>query len=303
MTTDPAFTIMLPIVRSPELMGFAIQSVLAQTRADFELLVICDGAPPETIAAASAAAAMDPRLRVFPFPKGERHGEGHRHTVLQQARGQMVCQIADDDLWFPDHLAEMALLLGDVEFGNTLATTVLSDDRLRIRLFDLADRDVQARMLAERWNFFGPTVTGYRLATYRQLPVGWSPAPRDIWTDLAMWRKFLSHPNIRVGTRFTVTSLHFPALFRTDWPLGRRRAEIARYAELARSGDWRDSIREQVLRRMGSRRGLLGRRRTSLSLSSTQPAVVRGFGSRLGRTGRRLARGAHRLVRRMLRTP
>jgi hypothetical protein len=118
-----------------------------------------------------------------------------------------------------------------------------------------------------------------------------------------MWRKFLSHPNIRVGTRFTVTSLHFPALFRTDWPLERRRAEIARYAELARSGDWRDGIREQVLRRMGSRRGLLRRRRSSLSLSSTQPPMARTLGSRLGHAGHRLARGARRLVHRMLRTP
>jgi glycosyltransferase involved in cell wall biosynthesis len=303
MTTGPAFTILLPIVRSPELMGFAIQSVLAQTRADFELFVICDGAPPETIAAASAAAARDRRLRVFPFPKGERHGEEHRHTVLQQARGHMVCQIADDDVWFPDHLAEIALLLDGVEFGNTLATTVLSDDRLRVRLFDLDDRAVQARMLAEKWNFFGPTVAGYRLATYRQLPVGWSPAPPDIWTDLAMWRKFLSHPNIRVGTRFTVTGLHFPASLRTDWPLERRRAEIARYAELALLGDWRDGIREQVRRRMGSRRGLLRRRRTSLSLSSTQPPMARMLGSRMRHAGHRLARGTRRLVRRMLKTP
>jgi glycosyltransferase involved in cell wall biosynthesis len=296
MTTSPAFTILLPIVRSPELMEFAVQSVLAQTRADFELFVICDGAPPETVAAASAAAAADARVRVFPFPKGERHGEEHRHTVLQQARGSFVCQIADDDIWLPDHLAEMALLLRDVDFGNTLATTLLSDDRLRVSLFDLADRAVQARMLAERWNIFGPTVAGYRLATYRQLAVGWSPAPPDIWTDLAMWRKFLSHPNIRVGTRFTVTGIHFPASLRTDWSLARRQAEIARYAELAMSEDWRNSVREQVLRRTGSRRGLLGRRRTSLSLSGTQPTTTRGFGRRLAKAGLRLARNVRRLV-------
>src|SRR5262245_5563956 len=216
-------------------MAFAIQSVLAQTRRDFELFVICDGAPPDTTAAAEAAAAMDARLRVFPFAKGERHGEAHRHTVLQHARGRMICQIADDDIWFPEHLAEMAELLDKVEFGNTLHTFVGPNNRLKVNFYDLGDRAVQARMLASRWNYFGPTVAGYLLSTYRRLPIGWSPAPPDNWTDLAMWRKFLSLPDICAGSRLTVTSLQFPASLRVDWSLERRRVEIGRYAELAKS--------------------------------------------------------------------
>lgn len=249
MTSTPAFTIMLPVNRPPDLMGFAIQSVLAQTRGDFELFIICDGAPSETVTAAEIAAAMDARLRVFRFVKGEHHGEAHRHAVLERARGRMICQIADDDIWFPEHLAEMAVLLEEVEFGNTLHTTVFPGDHCRIEFLDLSDPTVQVRMRAQLWNFFSPTVAGYRLSAYRRLALGWSPAPPGLWTDLAMWRRFLDLPNIVTGSRFAVTSLHFPASLRKGWSLAQRRAEIARYAGLAQSERWRDGMQQHLFRR------------------------------------------------------
>ena len=43
---------------------------------------------------------------MFDFPKGDRHGEAHRHAALAEARGELVAHICDDDLWFPEHLAE-----------------------------------------------------------------------------------------------------------------------------------------------------------------------------------------------------
>jgi glycosyltransferase involved in cell wall biosynthesis len=247
--SDPTFSVLLPVNRTPELLPFAIASVLAQERPDLELLIICDGGPAETVAAAEAAAADDNRVRVFSFPKGERHGEAHRHAVLQQARGRMVCQIADDDLWFPEHLSEINTLLDEVEFGHTLHTAIDAGDTGYAIFVDLADRKLQERMLTAKYNVFGPTVTGYRMSTYRRMPVGWSPAPIDLWTDLAMWRKFLVLPDIVVGTRIAVSSLHFPNSARQGWSIERRRAEIERYAGLARSPQWRDGFRQCVLRR------------------------------------------------------
>jgi glycosyltransferase involved in cell wall biosynthesis len=246
-TTSPAtanctFTVLLPVVRPPHLLPFAVASVLRQTQASFELFIICDGAPSETVDAARALAAPDPRVVVFPFPKGERHGELHRHQVLQQATGRYVCQIADDDQWFPDHLRQMERLLAKVEFGNVLHTFVSPKDEPGIFLADLADPTVQQRMKTEAWNFFGPTVSGYRLQTYRRMPVGWSPAPEGVWSDLFMWRKFLALEGISVGTRFVSTSLHFPASMRQQWSPQRRQEESKRYADLLLDPDWRQEL-------------------------------------------------------------
>jgi glycosyltransferase involved in cell wall biosynthesis len=247
-TGDPKFTILLPVVRPPILLPFAIESVQRQVCEDFELFVVCDGAPPETVAFAQEAAARDARIRVFSFAKGQRNGEEHRHTALQEARGRYVCHIGDDDLWFPDHLVQMERLLLEVEFGNVLQMMLDASGESLVLLADLADPIVQQRMLRKRWNFFGPTVAGYRMEPYRRLPVGWSPAPDEIWSDLAMWRKFLALTGCIAGTRFVVTSLKFPTSAREDWSLERRHEEISRYAELTLAPDFRSELIQRALR-------------------------------------------------------
>jgi len=246
--TAPAFTILLPVVRSPELLWFAIDSVRKQTLGDFELFIVSDGAPAETVAAGHDASSQDPRIRIFEFPKGERHGEAHRHIALEQARGRYICQIADDDLWFPEHLEEMTKLLADFEFGHVLETHMFVDEGPYLALTDLAEPATRSKMEAEVFYHFGPTTAGYRIETYRSLPLGWSPAPRELPSDLFMWRKFLALPGLVAGTRFVVTSLHFPTPLRREWPIERRRQEMAHYSAIIATQAGRDGIREQALR-------------------------------------------------------
>jgi glycosyltransferase involved in cell wall biosynthesis len=244
------FTVMLPVHRPPVLLPYAIESVLAQRRKDFELIIICDGTPDETVEHARAAAARDPRIQVRAYPKGERFGEAYRHEVLGQARGTLVCQIADDDLWLPNHLDEMAKLLEEFEFGNVPQIEVEANGIINVPLEDLAQPQIRERMMNERVNFFGPSVAGYRLATYRRLPVGWSPAPAGIWSDLYMWRKFLALPDIVCGTRFGFTNLHFHASNRTDWTLERREAETKAWAKRARDPRACDRLFQAFLRHL-----------------------------------------------------
>jgi hypothetical protein len=247
MSDAPTFTILAPVHRPPDLLAFAVGSVLQQTRQDFELFIICDGAPRATAEAARAYAARDPRVRAFVHPKGERHGEAWRHLALQDARGRIVCQIGDDDLWFPDHLAEAEALMAEADFGATLPMYLDGQGQARVHLIDVADPTVRRQMSEGHGNAFGPTPSAYRLETYRALPVGWSPAPPDQFTDLHMWRKFLALPGVRCATRFVATTLAFPQALRRDWPLERRRDEIAASAsQVARPGA-RDTLFRQAL--------------------------------------------------------
>ncbi len=243
----PEFTILLPVHRGPELLHYSLGSVLAQARQDFEVLIVCDGAPEATAEFARAAGERDPRIRALVHPKGERSGEAWRHLALERAQGRYVCHIADDDLWLPDHLSEMARLLAEVEFGNVHQMIVLPDNGLHVELGDLASKDTRERMLGSIYNFFGFTQAGYHLETYRRLPVGWSPAPPDLWTDLHMWRKFLALPGIRAGTRVAITTMQFPALHRRDWPLERRLREMKHWAAFLADAGKRDRLTQSVL--------------------------------------------------------
>lgn len=239
------FTILLPVLRPPDMLPLAIRSVLAQTEADFELCVICDGAPPETAEVARAFAARDPRVLVFPFPKGARHGETHRAAVLDGARSEFVAHIGDDDLWLPDHLVILARLLARADFVNVPGFHIRPDRRLwALPIADLADADARRRMLQTRWNFFGPTECGYRISAYRSLPEGWAPGPEDLQSDLNMWRKFLRRPGLRLRSGQALSTLKFPT---PDWGhLSLAGRQIANQAvwDLMQDPAWLVSIRK-----------------------------------------------------------
>jgi glycosyltransferase involved in cell wall biosynthesis len=240
------FTVLLPITRPPLLLPFAIESVLEQSVIDFEVLVICDGAPPETVACAEAFAARDSRVKVFPFPKGPRHGEAYRDGVLSKASGRNVAQICDDDLWFPNHLEEMELLLSTVDFGNLLHTYVRPDGLIQIVPGDLGRPEIRQRMLEGPYNFFGLSFAGYRMAAYRRLPERWSPAPPDVWTDLFMWRKFLAADGMKFGTRAAVTALQFATPERVNATLKERQEESRKFLGLIRDPIARSDIVESA---------------------------------------------------------
>jgi glycosyltransferase involved in cell wall biosynthesis len=285
----PRFTVLLCVHRAPALLPFAIETVLWQSHGNFELFIVCDGAPPETAACAHTFAVRDPRVRVFEFEKGERNGERHRDRVLASASGDLVAHIAYDDLWFPDHLKELAALLSEVEFGNLLLMGMAPDGSPLYFPGDLADPAARQRLLSEHWNFFGPTVAGYRLATYRRMPEGWAPAPPDIWSDLHMWRKILRLDGITVATRFTIQSLCLHNSLRRHLTLEQRRDETARWLDVIRDPAQRATLVDQywggfVRSREQERRSEIARITQSRSWRLTRPLRT------IAQAARRLAR-------------
>ncbi|HYG26232.1 MAG TPA: glycosyltransferase family A protein, partial [Caulobacteraceae bacterium] len=302
MTTAPTFTILLPIHRPPDLLHFAVGSVLRQTRPDFELFVICDGAPAATAEAARAYEAQDPRIRARVHPKGERNGEAWRHLALQEARGRVVCQIGDDDLWFPEHLAEAEALMAEADFGNTLPLYMEPDGSARLQFNDFADPTVRRQMAEGLGNAFGPTPSAYRMETYRALPVGWSPAPPESrWSDLFMWRKFLALPGIRCATRFVASSMTFPQALRQDWTMEGRREEIATWSQriqdpAVRDRLWRSGLADAAHRLTAARVQISAARSVAKTLLTSvdvaEEALTRIAGGGDSETHIRLAREA-----------
>lgn len=229
--SDTLFTILLPIHRPPAMLPYAVESVLRQTDPRFKLWILCDGAPPETVLRAQDLAAGDDRITVFAFEKGARHGEEHRHALLANADTEFVAQIADDDLWLPQYLEKMGWLLGRVDFGNLPQVDITPEGEVQVIAENLGHESVRNRMLSEMWNIVGPSSAGYRLDAYRKLPIGWSPAPPDIWSDLFMWRKFLAMPDFRFATLLSVQSVKISAYTRGAMTLEQRAEEVANLAE------------------------------------------------------------------------
>ena len=205
------FTILLPIHRAPVFVRRAIACVQCQTLRDFHLVVVGDGAPPATAEAVAQIAEEDPRISYKPFLKGKRHGEAHRHTALAGADSEFVAYLDDDGLWFPDHLATLRDVLAEADYGHTQHLRYDSREGVCAVLGSLHDPALRGRMRRYLVNHFGLANFGHRLAAYRRLPQGWSPAPTPepvpVPTDLFMFAKFMAEPGLRPATSLRVTSL------------------------------------------------------------------------------------------------
>lgn len=99
----PVVSIMMPAYNAEHTIEQAIESVLAQTMPDWELIVVDDGSTDGTVHRAAALAGRDERIKVVRQANG---GESvARNTALQHMQGELVAFLDADDFYLPDHLA------------------------------------------------------------------------------------------------------------------------------------------------------------------------------------------------------
>ena len=108
----PSVSVILPFLNEERFLAGAVASVLAQTDAAWELLLVDDGSTDSSAATADELAAEDPgRIRVLRHPSGENRGlPASRNLGLSEAESSLVAFIDADDRWEPFKLAEQAAL-------------------------------------------------------------------------------------------------------------------------------------------------------------------------------------------------
>ena len=246
-----AVTVLIPTTEHSNLLPLAIASVQDQSFADFELLVVGDGASDDTQDQLSDVIRLDSRVKYFPNKKGLGHGELHRAKALSQCSGSMVCYLGDDDLYLPHHLEVMMDCLNESHFAHTAFLRVRPSKEWEMSPLKLSNALVQSHMLAEKWNFFGPTCAGHTLDAYRRLPFGWQTKPNDIWSDLYMWRQWLEQPWLEVGTFPYPTTLAFPSPWRRAMAPENRRVELEYWFEKSRHAEFRSRVESYAREQLG----------------------------------------------------
>lgn len=104
----PTVSVIMPAFRCAEYLPQAIESVLAQTFSDFELIVVDDGSPDDT---GEIVARYRGDRRVI-YVRQENAGlPGARNTGVRNARGQFIAAVDADDALAPTALEEMTAAL------------------------------------------------------------------------------------------------------------------------------------------------------------------------------------------------
>ena len=97
----PSVTVVIATYNRAGMVGTAIRSVLEQTYADLELVVVDDCSPDNTRDVVEAVA--NPRVRYVRHERNSGLPAG-RNTGIRAARGEFVAFLDDDDTWLPHKL-------------------------------------------------------------------------------------------------------------------------------------------------------------------------------------------------------
>jgi glycosyltransferase involved in cell wall biosynthesis len=119
----PRVTVIIPTYNWSSVLPFSIASVLGQTFADFELLVIGDACSDDSEEVVRRIA--DSRVRWINLEVGWGHQSGPNNEGLRQAKGDLIAYLGHDDLWLPHHLAaHVAAIDAGAELTYSIAALV-----------------------------------------------------------------------------------------------------------------------------------------------------------------------------------
>jgi glycosyltransferase involved in cell wall biosynthesis len=110
---EPTVSVIVSAFQAEHVLAQAIDSVLAQTYGDYEILIADDGSTDGTRKVAAAYEVTYPeRVRLLRHPDHRAHGVGAtRRLALGRARGEYIAFLDADEVWSPAKLAQQAAIL------------------------------------------------------------------------------------------------------------------------------------------------------------------------------------------------
>jgi len=127
------FSVVIPCYNGEKHIHISVESVLAQSFEDFEIVVVNDGSSDGTSAAVRALAEGDSKARIRLIERENGGVSAARNTGIRESRGDYVCFLDSDDQWTEDHLSALSRAIDRYPaevFFSTLSRTRLVDGRI-----------------------------------------------------------------------------------------------------------------------------------------------------------------------------
>lgn len=93
-------SVIIPVYGADKYIATTVQSVLEQTHKNFEILIIDDGSPDQSIK--TCQQFSDPRIKII--RQANRGLAGARNTGIRHAQGEYLAFLDADDIWLPEKL-------------------------------------------------------------------------------------------------------------------------------------------------------------------------------------------------------
>jgi len=183
----PAVSIALCTYNGAEFLAAQLDSLLAQSFTDFEIVAVDDGSSDATVAILQAYAQRDARLRVF----ANQRNLGFKlnfEVALQKCRGPLIAPCDQDDVWQPRKLAQLVPLTATHVMAYCDSALMDAGGK------DLGLRMSQARRMlttAEPLAFlFANCISGHAMLFRREVLASGLPVPDGFFHD--WWLAFVA---------------------------------------------------------------------------------------------------------------
>jgi glycosyltransferase involved in cell wall biosynthesis len=208
----PLISVIIPVYNGERTIQQTIESVLNQTFADFELLVINDGSQDKTLEVVSRIS--DPRIKMFSYSNSG--VSATRNKGISHAVGEYISFIDADDLWTPDKLEIQVKALQDhPEAAVAYSWSDWIDESgkfLRAGGHITANGNVYSQLLFRDFIESGsnPLIRSQALAEVGGFDQSVNPTEDwDMWLRLAARYEFVLVPFVQILYRISPNSASF----------------------------------------------------------------------------------------------
>ncbi len=129
--TPGLVSIIMNCYNSEKYLREAIDSALAQTYPNFEVIFYDNCSSDQSASIAQSAQARDARFKYFKSPKTVPLGAG-RNAALDLAQGEFIAFLDCDDLWLPRRLEKQLPLFEDPAVGLVFSDSIYFSDAKKI---------------------------------------------------------------------------------------------------------------------------------------------------------------------------
>ncbi len=190
---QPQVTVVIPLYNKAASVAAAINSVLAQTYRDFELLIIDDGSTDQSLQV--AASFNEQRIRII-----EQTNQGvsaARNSGIEHARAELIAFLDADDCWAPQFLTHVVALSRRFPDAGAYATGYLiknpdqtarpADFRFVPEAPDGGILESWFKAIAHGHNPMWSSAVAIPKRTFKQ--VGGFPVGVRLYEDLHLWTR------------------------------------------------------------------------------------------------------------------
>ena len=187
-------SIIMPCYNAAPYIARSIDSVLAQTYEDWELLITDDGSTDKSVDIIQAYCDKDERIRMELSETNFGPGTT-RNKAMARAKGQYIAFLDDDDLWMPDKLEKQMAFMTENHYGFTFTGYELINEK-----GDSSGRIVRTDEVMDHKKYLRNTIIGCSTVMLDTAIVGEVRMTKDdtsddmtLWLEL-MHRGFKAYP-------------------------------------------------------------------------------------------------------------